>query len=571
MDKLGLEKIHVASNRSPITFADLEQLDCIMQPELSPYRIGAAGGLAVGLGFLLTSGYPFSLYSLPMTKGDRQIISGKHDKILSECFGIEGFPGIGLDSIDSRHKRVDIKHGDVVFDNNFIDISDRQRHNHYNGWSNQVLWPKFHNFSDEFLNHNFPDLSDINPKQGWKWYKNYQMTNMDMARAIGHNLLNKGEKEVVIINDYQLMLAANYLPGDMIAPMGYFHHITVPPAERTKENLSSMQKPMAKWVKDCIAGPLNCDFAGFHVPEWRDNFAETVQECLDDVVSTQLNDGTWLVEHPLGRCIVGDVPMGVDYEKIEREAKKTINHKVQTGAEQWQEFWELIDTNHLNIGSLGRLDYTKGDKYLIEIVRHMHGMYMGDSELKSKLQSAGKGEGPYLHQVGQPSRQDIPEYLQLMQDVFEQNLMLNLETGGKTTFYYEGLPFPHAYRFEANMDIMAVPTLADGQNLVALESIAAKAHLPYEKRGIVVIGENSGAAYTLKAPGHDGRGLDERDGVVFINPMDVESSAEKIYHAYLNHAITDRAIDKVRSMPVDNWFTELVRASHDAKKMKYSL
>jgi trehalose 6-phosphate synthase/phosphatase len=112
--------------------------------------------------------------------------------------------------------------------------------NAHENFNNRSLWSLFHYFID------FVDFR----REDWEAYKEY---NKLFAVKV---LKNYKDGDIVIVNDFQLMLLPNLLrqakPNIKIA---YFHHITFPTHEIVE------RLPVAK---ELLAGILGANYIGFH-------------------------------------------------------------------------------------------------------------------------------------------------------------------------------------------------------------------------------------------------------------------------------------------------------------------
>jgi trehalose 6-phosphate synthase len=126
----------------------------------------------------------------------------------------------------------------------------------------------------------------------------------------------------------------------------------------------------------------------------------------------------------------------------------------------------------------------------------------------------------------------------------------------------KGIPTPQNYRFMKKVDVMLVTPLDDGMNLVAFEYILSQKYKKPKDRGILLL-STSGASRVLRE-----KGFDERDGIVYINPMNIKNSAERTMEALKKkHHISERVVQYVeRERRVDDWAKNNIEAILSCRK-----
>jgi len=117
----------------------------------------------------------------------------------------------------------------------------------------------------------------------------------------------------------------------------------------------------------------------------------------------------------------------------------------------------------------------------------------------------------------QPSRQDVPEYVEYVERITQLVSRINTKHGNTDWM-------PIDLRFESNLplavtaykhfDVMLVNSIFDGMNLVAKE-----APLVNERDGVLILSENVGAYEELGAFS------------LGVNPFDVDAQADALHHA----------------------------------------
>jgi trehalose 6-phosphate synthase len=203
-----------------------------------------------------------------------------------------------------------------------------------------------------------------------------------------------------------------------------------------------------------------------------------------------------------GLVTVGAFPISIDFQEFSTRASSTEVTEMAVALRQ------NINANHCLLG-VDRLDYTKG---IPERLRAFELLLEQSRELHRKVT---------LVQVVVPSREDIPKYQELKQEV---ECMVTSING---RFTRDGwVPIHYVYRrlnrdellahYKA-ADIALVTPLKDGMNLVAKEFCAAQ----NGNEGVLIVSEFAGAAQQLKA------------GALVVNPNDLEGVANAIRRAIM--------------------------------------
>ena len=117
----------------------------------------------------------------------------------------------------------------------------------------------------------------------------------------------------------------------------------------------------------------------------------------------------------------------------------------------------------------------------------------------------------------QPSRQDVPEYVEYVDQIKRLVADINLKHG--TTEWQPidlqlGDDFPQALAAYKQFDVLLVNSIYDGMNLVAKEGV-----LVNERNGVLVLSENTGV--------HDELGAFS----LAVNPFDIGDQADKLHQA----------------------------------------
>lgn len=356
-----------------------------------------------------------------------------------------------------------------------VPLSTRERDNFYYGFSNEILWPLFHDFLTLY---NFdPDY----------WHA-YEGVNRKFAEVV---VEHAGPDDYVWVHDYHLMNVAREMRElGWEGRVGYFLHTPFPAPD------IYLKLP---WRLEILRGLLNYDLVGFQTLRDRRNFLHCVRTLLTDV--PMAGTGAVVTCQVGGRPIrVGSFPISIDFQAFADGASDP------GVVERAQEIRGNLPGRRFILG-VDRLDYTKGIPYRLQAFDRAMRRY---PELRRKVS---------LIQVVVPSREDIPEYSELKEEIERLVGQINgswTESGWVPIHYiYRSLSRPELLAAYRSADAALVTPLKDGMNLVAKEYCAAKVDAP----GVLILSEFAGAADQLQA------------GALLVNPYDIEGMAAAIRRA----------------------------------------
>lgn len=357
-------------------------------------------------------------------------------------------------------------------------ISKAQEHGHYNKISNGLLWPVMHNYLE-----GMDDFSS----QDWL---DYQAVNQEFANTVATTVQSG---DVVWVHDYQLMqvpqkvrdMVGEKAPGSEIR---YFHHIPFPSYDILKT---------IPFHKALLKGLMGADLVGFHTPEYVDEFLNAVQKTFPDEVKVDLKAQQIRYQ---GRTIqVGDFPISIDAQKIQA-IKKTMQYKYRLS-----QYKSRYPYKHIGIG-VDRLDYSKGIKQRLQAIRKL---------LRENPEYINNFK---FIQIAAPSRQSVPAYQQLENDVVALVQEINQEFGDSKTgwtpieFIHKDVPFEDIVPLFELASFAMVTPIKDGMNLVAKEFCAAQNSV---NPGALILSELAGAAGEL-------------NGALMVNPFNQEQIVEAL-------------------------------------------
>lgn len=361
-----------------------------------------------------------------------------------------------------------------------ITLSKVEYENYYNGFSNEILWPLFHDLQSRcnFFNTNY-------------WIS-YQQVNNKFAETVAKVYQRN---DYIWIHDYQLINVGQELRRlGITSPIGFFLHIPFPPPD------IFFKLP---WRETMLEALLAYDLVGFQTPHDRNNFLQCVRILIKQVqFSGLIKSRVITIKRMHQQTKVGHFPIGIDYEAF---AHKAISDKVIDKADSIR---NNLPQNQIVFG-VDRLDYTKGIACKLEAFRTA---LINFPDLHQKIT---------LVQVIVPSRKDIPQYLTMKTEIER----LISEINGQFTrpgwvpihYIYRSLSRSELLAYYYATDIALVTSLKDGMNLVAKEYVAANK----DGNGVLILSEFAGAADQL------------HEGALLVNPYNIEAVANAIYLGFL--------------------------------------
>jgi trehalose 6-phosphate synthase len=357
-----------------------------------------------------------------------------------------------------------------------IPLTTDQVDRYYHGFSNEVIWPLFHDM-----------VSRCNFQASY--WDAYQDVNQLFARSIAEHT---NEDHFVWVQDYHLMLVGDYLRQlGAERGVGYFLHIPFP-------NPDIFAK--LPWRFEVLRALLEYDTLGFQTVRDARNFIQCVRGMLRGAHVSRSAD-TYLVAVE-GRIVsVGNFPIGIDFAGFDGRSRAVDVERAALSLK------EKLPNRQLILG-IDRLDYTKG------IPERLYAFQNALRRYPDLIDNVS------LIQVVVPSREDVPEY-RLMKNEVEQ---LVSEINGEFTspgwvpvhYIFRSLTDTELLSFYRGADISLVTPLKDGMNLISKEYAAAS----IDETGVLILSEFAGSAAQLQG------------GALLVNPHDVEGTADAIYAAF---------------------------------------
>jgi trehalose 6-phosphate synthase/phosphatase len=358
-----------------------------------------------------------------------------------------GWPGIASEQINEKERQ---EITDELMKHNCypVFLKQKQLDDYYNGYSNTILWPLFHDLP--------ADLSDHD--RFWKAYKSVNTAFGDVVLALSE------PNSTIWVHDYQLLtLPAQLRAARPKSKIGFFLHIPFPSAKHFS------QLPSAKVL---LAGILGSDLVGLHTKSYVDNFLKVTAELTPDVVGPN--------QVILGDRVVRatDFPMGIDYERFTKARDlKAVKSEVKKHRKKYKGMKVIL--------TVDRLDPTKG---LAERLEAYYEFLRQSPALHGKVVMA---------MLAVPSRTEIDEYKNLKEKVEGLVKKINKQFGSlkwqPVDYMYTSLPVESVTALYQVADVAFITPIRDGMNLVAKEFIASKP----KHDGVLILSETAGAAQEL--------------------------------------------------------------------------
>ncbi|MEW5772087.1 MAG: trehalose-6-phosphate synthase [Thermodesulfobacteriota bacterium] len=358
-----------------------------------------------------------------------------------------------------------------------VELTEGEVQGFYLGFSNEVVWPLFHDFQ-----------SRCNFVPGY--WRSYLEVNRKFAAAITRH---SRRDDYVWVHDYHLMHVARMLreQGEE-RRLGFFLHIPFPPPD------IFFKLP---WRSEVIRALAEFDMVGFQTIRDRRNFLHCLAMLCPE--SRTLGRGPVMTAAVGERKVrVGYFPISIDFRDFSSRARTPRAAEAAAALQG--------DLRHRTI-VLGadRLDYSKGIPQRFEAMRSLLSRY---PELRNRIS---------LLQIVVPSREDLPEYQAMKEEIDRLAGDINSQFGEPGY-----MPIQYLYRNLDRDELVAayraagiglVTPLRDGMNLVAKEYCACN----IDEQGVLILSEFAGAAAQLQG------------GALLVNPYDVEGVADAMRQAIL--------------------------------------
>src|SRR5438093_2427379 len=384
-----------------------------------------------------------------------------------------GWPGVAGEIPDAPFSKATRGVGYSVVP---VALSEAERDEFYFGYSNEVIWPLFHDLQ------NFCNFEPA-------FWQTYKAVNERYAEAIARHCR---PGDFIWVHDYHLMYVAQALRERGVrAVLSFFLHIPFPSYDIFTK-LPQQQR--------LLRALLQLDLLGFQTRRDLRNFLGCVRRVMSDAKVVPRRE-LQLVRFEKREIRLGHFPIGIDFASFENGATS------EAVAQRSQGLRATFPDCQLILG-VDRLDYSKG---IPERLRAYRDALERHPELRGRV---------VLIQVVVPSRVEIPRYHEFKQRidrlVGDINGRFSTSNWLPVQYHFRGLDREDLLAHYRGCDMAFVTPLKDGMNLVAKEYCACRIN----EDGALILSQFAGAAEQLKT------------GALLVNPYDVEEVADTVLKAF---------------------------------------
>ena len=346
--------------------------------------------------------------------------------------------------------------------------------------ANPVLW---------FLQHELWDLG-TNPtfaRDEHAAFAGYAAVNAAFGDAVIQELDRRGDDTVVMLHDYHLYLVAAHVRDRRPdAFLHHFVHIPWPPPETWRTLPSAIAELL-------LRGLLANDVVAFHTEGYVRNFLDTCEQLLSLPVDRE--HGIVFVEGR--RVAVRWYPISLDPEALRAFA---------AGPEVREERLALQANRPEQL--IVRVDRADPSKNIVRGFWALDQMFVDHPVLLGRVTMLA---------LVQPTRQDIPQYIDYMNEIRRTGTELNERYGTddwKPLDLRIGEGLARAVAAYQEADVLLVNPVRDGMNLVAKEGV-----LLNERDAVLVLSHQAGVFEEIGA------------FALGVHPLDVMEQAGALHHA----------------------------------------
>jgi trehalose 6-phosphate synthase len=389
-------------------------------------------------------------------------------------------------------REVALENGGVVEEDNYrlrlVAHDPDAYHRYYNVVANPLLW---------FIHHYLWGLGE-EPEIDHVAWEGYEEVNRNFADVVIEEL-DRQPGARVFFHDYHLYLAPALVRAaraDVVS--AHFVHVPWPQSDYWRV----LPEPMRRAVFD---GLLANDVVAFHTERWRRNFVRSCEDIVGGIRRTH----------------VAAHGISIDTDEFDELARASHPPLFEQRPEK----------------VILRVERTDPSKNIVRGFRAVEALLDAHPEHRGRVTMLA---------LLDPSRQDIPQYVQYLAEVEQTAAAVNERYPGAIDLRVRD-NFPQTIAAYLDYDVLLINAVYDGMNLIAKE-----APLVNKRNGVVVLSENAGAHEEL-AP-----------WTLTVNPFDVEGQAEALHAALTMDEATRseraRAIcEHVREHDVGRWIGDLLR------------
>lgn len=364
-----------------------------------------------------------------------------------------------------------------------VDITEEEYRNFYLGFSNEIVWPLFHDLQSR---------CNFDPEY-WRFYREVNRKFATTVKRIANR------DDLIWIHDYQLMQVGSILRSERpTSRLAFFLHIPFP-APDIFEKLP--------WRREVLEGLLEHDLVGLQTRRDERNLIACLRSFVPSIKIASRDEGH-IVISDRWQTHIGFFPISVDFRHFEELASS-----VQV-VRRMRDINDRLPSIQIALG-VDRLDYTKG---IPERLRAYRAFLRTYPEFHGRV---------VLFQIVVPSRESIPRYRELKNEVEQLVAQINGEFGVPgwipINYIHRSIARDELVAIYRAADVALITPLKDGMNLVAKEYCASK----LEADGVLILSEFAGAASELRA------------GALLVNPYD-ESGVSRAINEALRMDLAER-------------------------------
>jgi trehalose 6-phosphate synthase/phosphatase len=362
------------------------------------------------------------------------------------------------------------------FDLKPVFINREEQARFYNGFSNEVLWPLFHDLQSQ---------CNFDPT----YWDTHLSVNRRFAQAAASHARHG---DLIWVHDYHLMSVGTFLRQMGVRErVAYFHHIPFPGPDIFEK---------LPWREEILTALLDFDILGFQTLRDRHNFIACLRHFVKEAGIRSEGDQL-IIDEPGRGTLIGAFPISIDFHEFAEAASQ------EAVTERVSEMTQSLSKCRIILG-VDRLDYTKGIPERLAAFRHLLECY---PEVRGKVT---------LIQVVVPSRESIPKYSELKAQIQRMVSEINGQYGQPTWvpvhYIHRSLERSELLAYYRAANIALITPLKDGMNLVAKEYCASRIN----NDGVLILSEFAGAAFQL------------HQGPLLVNPYHTKAVAEALRYAY---------------------------------------
>jgi trehalose 6-phosphate synthase len=407
----------------------------------------------------------------------------------------------------------DAAEGTPVVRLRLLQLNEQAHDDFYTVIANPLLW---------FLQHGMYGLAHaprLTRREHAAYEHGYLAVNHAFADAVAEEVTARGGRALVMLHDYHFYLVARQVREHCPqALLSFFLHIPWPGPDAWRV------LPPA-WREQLLTGLLGNDVVAFHTEGFARNFLLCVQELLGlpvdlEAMTVQVGDRVVAARH---------YPISIDVAAM---------RELAAGDDVAEHATALRETFcHEDRQLILRVDRTDPSKNIVRGFLAFATMLEDHPELAGKVSFLA---------LLQPSRQDVPEYADYLDEIGAAVARVNAAHAGEgyqpiDLRLVEDLAL--AVAAYTVCDVLMVNALADGMNLVAKEAVVVNT-----RESVLALSENTGAHQELGA------------FAVTLHPFDVQQQADALHEALtmgrdLRRARREAAARVVEENDIAKWLT----------------